>query len=325
MARFIEDGKCGFFLQPTFPLRARQMKLVLAGFSWKLPSKVTPENFISLLKRYHKKKITHGHRRILIIGEHEGYVVGSVLTPKTNKRFTTLELAKMKIRVNSFKKGVPGTDFNLFVFNPKPHHGELQGLYLHYHQTMKPKGFNKYIRYLFARSQSKLKAKAMTKAKDTKTIKEVKKAYPHFLETGIKVRPGAIQEWIRKLSKVRSYEYRVTSITSESSTFHDYGPEVKYEKRKIVFTSSDPRTTKEKLCDMLSKVLPFFGKIEGNDSKGEKVSFPLRQAPDIYKVLEYDEMVKAGFLDSDAIHACDLINQMVVLAKSNPVDFGVSS
>lgn len=129
------------------------MKLVIAGFTWAIPGSVSTERFCEILTTMNRKRFKFkGHQRVILIGKRDGYLVGAVLTKKTNKKFTTMEIANYKVHVRTFSKDRPGVDFNLFILNPTLHGQVMHGLYMYYHQTMKTRSFNKFMSGRFKKS-----------------------------------------------------------------------------------------------------------------------------------------------------------------------------
>ncbi|WP_439623389.1 hypothetical protein [Gemmata sp.] len=303
------------------------MKMYVAGFDWKVPPAVGPVAFCNAFLKWHSRQFKfRQHQRLIACAKHEGFIVGAVLSKKTNKKFTTLELDNLKVHVTSFKKNRPGVDFNLFVINTLPSQGLLHGLYLYYHHTLRPKGFNQFMAARYDALRARRIDRGTERAKgDAREVGRVKKRYKDRLAVAIKIKAGDLDTWIDSLSRVSSLEYTVTSAMPNTSAFHDAGDAIKYQQTKVKFRANAiPADLKARVKGWLRTLKPKQGRVTGMDPTRGEVSYPLTNAPGVYDVLDYDTKVSAGFLNVDRVIECDLVQYMVELMKKNTAEFGDS-
>ncbi len=254
----------------------------------------------------------------------KGYLVGAVFTKKSNKKFTTLALTDFKVIVNAFKDNEPGIDFNLFVMNPTKYGDQLHGVYMYYHQTMKTRAFNQFMRIRFAEIQGPKREKAIKAAgNDGRKIKQAKAENPINMIAAVKIQAGDIPAWIANLSRISSLSYEISSTMPGGGVFNDIGDAVAHRRMRVSFwAKASYESVSKNVLAFLQRFSLRRGRIEGEDKKRRKVSAPLKNPPGIFQMFEYDDVVKQDFIDTKSIAKSALIEDMVELAIGNQAEFG---
>lgn len=232
------------------------------------------------------------------------YSLGLVVTVKDQRKLCQLidDAGGFKVRVSDIEEGSSLLDFNFFVINK----ASGTGLYQHYHQSCSVPSFGRLLSRSFNefkkfKCESAFAALPTEEQTDKKRLKIGKENAGRLKWTQL-VRQEALDALLQELSRIKSFEYVLSTPTVEEDEFRPLSPYLTTKSSRLVFGVGTPKgLIVESIASYVRSGDAKSGHIEGEDDDGNPRSYSILENPDNFGEYEYDHV-------ADQLNELDLGN-----------------
>lgn len=241
-----------------------------------------------------------GDKRLFFINDtvHPDYHVGLVVTVKDQKTFCQLVQGNdsLLVKVNELAHGTKLMDFNFFVV----HKLTGAGVYQYYHQSCSVSSFGHLAASRFRAYRESLIQSAIDNLQPNEVSEarraKIRKSYKAQLKWEVIIRAEQLEELIKELKRVKSFEWCVATPTVEQDEFKPLAQHIKNKTSKLAFAVGAPVDALAKAVVALIGATPLArGRIEGEDEDGSARVLRIMNNPENFGEYEYDDL--AGRID----------------------------
>lgn len=272
------------------------------------------------------------HDRIIYFNDTHSsdYFVGLLVTVKDQRTYCKLinEAGKLHVEVTALNSGANLMDFNFFVINKM----SGAGMYQHYHQSCSISLFGALNKKRYSELQKSLLDQALVAPKNEKELsrkneKFIRSTYNGRIAFEVLVRKENLKALIEELSRVKDFEFSLSTLTVDEPEFKPLMPFARKERHNISFTQNAPVINLARLIPKIIKSKNIDdGKITGIDADGITRILRITDNPDNFGEYDYDDVApRINDLDIEHFEQSWVIEQLIAQCKEYSHIFEVKS
>lgn len=274
------------------------MKVRLHGFALEAHSKRVGVEELFLRLQADSGRVMHWGKmdRILLVKNVEGYAIGLFVTVKDQKTLTELveEKGVLKLQARQLEEGTSMVDFNYLVLNT----ATGRGLYQHYHSACKFTRFGAFLADRYAQMVREQAEHQIIRAGGAKLAdharSQIRSEFAGYLDYMVLTRPEKLDELLTELVTIKRFTYDIATVEDDGddAETRPFSGLVRKVRKQITFEKKDQpvQLLRRQILDLIDRVRPVKGRIEGRDFQNKDQVFDLDSNVDILREYEYDEV-----------------------------------